>query len=85
MSCIVRISIHDDEIVSTTVKYEIRLVIVLLRLLAQNTTAFRGSFYILDPPRGPKVFHHAYMICRFRLKRNGILSPISEATRCRMS
>jgi hypothetical protein len=63
MPCIIGISVQDDEIVPTTIKDKVHLVAVLLRLLAQNTAAFRGSLYIFYPPWCPKVFHHTYIIC----------------------
>jgi hypothetical protein len=74
MSGIIGKGVKDYEIVLSTVKYKIRLIVIFLGLLAQDTSAFCGSLYIFYSPRCPKMFHLPYIVCRFRVERNRILS-----------
>ena len=74
MSGIIGKGIKDYEIVLSTIKYKIRLIVIFLGLLAQDTATFCGSLYIFYSPWCPKIFHQVYIVCRFQVKCNRILS-----------
>jgi hypothetical protein len=57
MSGIIGKGIKDYEIVFSTVKYKIYLIVAFSGFLAQNTAAIRGSLYIFHSPWCPKIFH----------------------------
>jgi len=73
MSWIIWESIHDYEIVLTTIKDEVCLVVVFPRFLAQNATTLYVSFYVFYPPGCPEIFHWTHIVCRFWIKCNRII------------
>ena len=57
MPWIIGEGVQDYEIVLTTIKDKICLVVIFLGFLTQDTAAFCGPLYIFYSPWCPKIFH----------------------------